>query len=187
MKNIKLLLMILILTSIQPFNVFAMPNNTSVNDVVITTPETETKNDDRQLDYQWTWLSDGLCVKYQSGTVENKKRETLEKHYSQGLIGHWYDASRGGLKVRDTYNGTWVRDENGIWSFQFDDYTIPVGLTKIDGVLYAFTGYGELKEGYEYWNGEKTGADGIVIENSPDFLAYLETQYLPECTTSKTE
>uniref|UniRef100_UPI001652C1DE hypothetical protein n=1 Tax=Serratia marcescens TaxID=615 RepID=UPI001652C1DE len=88
-------------------------------------------------------------------------------------------------KARDTYSGKWSQSPDGIWSFEFDDKTIPVGVTKIDGVLYAFTGYGELKEGYEYYDGLKTGADGLVKADSAEFTQWLATQYLPECTSHK--
>ncbi len=84
---------------------------------------------------------------------------------------------------RYTYSGKWSQSSEGIWSFEFDDKTIPVGVTKIDGVLYAFTGYGELKADYEYYDGLKTEADGLVKADSAEFALWLTTQYLPECTS----
>jgi len=163
------------------FNVIAMEYNDY--EYVPKTPSTEQKCDDRNLNSRWTWLNDELCVRFDGG--ERITTERLISFYDLGLLSPWSekkDGTRQAVK-RETYTGAWSQDENGIWSFMFDDYTIPVGLIKIDGILYVFTGYGELKEGYEYWNGQKTGADGIVTENSQEFLEYLSTQYLPECYT----
>lgn len=112
-------------------------------------------------------------------------RSEIEKRYNLGIIETWADKVNGiyQKKNRDTYSGKWSQSTEGIWSFEFDDETIPVGVTKIDGVLYAFTGYGELKEGYEYYTGFKTEADGLVKADSAEFTQWLATQYLPECTS----
>jgi len=56
-------------------------------------------------------------------------------------------------------------------------------VTKIDGVLYAFNAFGELKDEYKYYDELKTGADGLVKADSADFMNWLSTQYLPECTS----
>lgn len=180
MRKMKLLSLISLLTLLCTLNTFAMNEvRDDNNGFTPKNPAVESEN------YKWIWLSNNLCVEHR--VLESSNPQKIKRLYDAGLVSHWYDVAAGKLKTRDTYTGTWSQDESGIWSFVFDDYTIPVGLTKIDGVLYAFTGYGELKEGYEYWNGLKTGVDGVVTEDSPEFLAYLETQYLPECTTQKTE
>lgn len=38
-------------------------------------------------------------------------------------------------------------------------------------------------EGYEYYDGLTTGADGVVNSDNPEFLAWLDTQYVPACTS----
>lgn len=175
----RLLPIIVIISTFFCFQGLAMNNN---DEYIPPTPATE-KNEN----HRWTWLSDEACVQFRA--LDHVLREILILKADSGLIRYWGETVNGQrqIKTRDTYTGTWSQDEFGIWSFVFDDFTIPVGLTKIDGVLYAFTGYGELKEGYKYWNGQQTGSDGVVTENSLEFLEYLETQYLPECTTQKTE
>jgi len=148
------------------------------------TPLKEPTRDDELRNYKWFWLSDSVCIREPAiENTNNEDKDWLMKKFEYGVAQYWHDYETSAPKLRYTYMGTWSQDENDIWSFVFEDYTIPVGLTKIDGVLYAFTGYGELKEGYEYWNGLKTGADGVVTENSQEFLEYLSTQYLPECYT----
>lgn len=102
------------------------------------------------------------------------------------MLPQWAENGKDGygvVKNRDTYSGKWSQATDGVWSFAFDDCTIPVGVTKIDGVLYAFNTYGELKADYEYYEGLKTAADGLVTSDNPDFLNWLGTQYLPECTS----
>jgi len=175
--------LITLLSILFSFNVIAMEYTDYENEPK--TPSTEQNCDDRSLNSRWTWLNDELCVSFSGG--ERITTERLIRFNDLGLLSRWSgkkDGTRQAVK-REIYTGKWAQDENGIWSFMFDDYTIPVGLTKIDGILYVFTGYGELKEGYEYWNGLKTGADGVVNNDSSDFLEYLSTQYLPECYTVK--
>ncbi|WP_124067533.1 hypothetical protein [Clostridium sp. E02] len=153
----------------------------------IPVPSTEEKNEDRTLDYRWVWLKDDLCVRFKIPS-ENITRADLQRRFDIGAISLWSEWNPNNMsdnwaKVRDTYTGKWSQSSEGIWSFEFDDKTIPVGVTKIDGVLYAFTGYGELKEGYEYYSGMKTAADGLVKADSTEFTQWLTTQYLPECTS----
>lgn len=138
----------------------------------------------------WTWINDEVCSQF--NLVEDINRDILQRKYDMGLLSQWAEPTNDGrgtwkAKKRDTYAGKWSQSEDGIWSFVFEDCTIPIGVTKIDGVLYAFNGYGELKEGYEYYEGITTAADGLANSNNPDFLKWLETQYVPECTTTKTK
>ena len=149
------------------------------------TPITEQRYEDETLNNRWTWLNDSTCIRF-SGYG---KRSSLEKQFEAGLLSRWVERKENNweVKIRDTYAGKWSQSSEGIWSFEFDDKTIPVGVTKIDGVLYAFNGYGELKEGYEYYTGLKTGADGLVTANTEEFNQWLSTQYLPECTSRKEE
>ena len=173
-------ILIMILSLLFSFNVFAMKNKYS--DFIRQTPLNEEKNGDKSLDFKWTWISDESCVRFKID--ENVRKATLERQYNSGLLPQWAEDGkdgRGVVKTRDTYSGKWSQSADGIWSFEFNDKTFPVGVTKIDGVLYAFTGYGELKDGYEYYDGLKTGADGLVKSDNPDFLDWLMIQYLPEC------
>lgn len=163
------------------FNAYAMKNyEHGWPDIAIPSPS---KDSDFQYGYRWTWLDDDLCIQFQANEVKTAKitREFLRGKHDAGLTTCWYDENEP--KKRDAYSGKWSQSEDGIWSFQFDDYTIPVDITKIDGVLYAFNGYGELVEGYDYWNGHKTAADGLVTCTDPEFITYLETQYIPDCTS----
>lgn len=144
---------------------------------------TPSKDSDYQFRYRWTWLNDDLCIQFQANEVKTAKitRDFLKGKCDAGLITRWYDGSDP--QKRDSYTGKWSQAEDGIWAFIFDDSTIPIDLTRIDGVLYAFNGYGELVDGYKYWNDYKTGPDGLVTCTEPEFLAYLETQYIPDCTS----
>lgn len=165
------------------FNAFAMVNSgQGWPEIYIPNPATETKHDDRTLDYVWTWLNDEVVARFQSGERADATRKYLLDDFNVGGICGGHGIKDDGGK-RETYSGKWSQSEDGIWSFQFDDYTIPVDITKIDGVLYAFNGYGELVEGYDYWNGHKTAADGLVTCTDPEFITYLESQYIPDCTS----
>lgn len=170
--------MTMLLSLLISFNGFAMINN----EFEPTTPATE-----KSSTYKWIWLNDDECVQFYTG--ENIKKSDIERKNAVVTLSHWIEPTKKGdnyqRKVRDTYAGTWIQSTEGTWSFTFDDKTIPVGVTKIDGVLYAFNGYGELKDGYEYYTGYKTGADGLVTANDEVFKQWLSTQYLPECTTTK--
>lgn len=180
MKMIKRIFTVTIIISLLfSFNGFAMINN----EYVPNNPATEKKNEDRSLDYRWVWLNDNECVQF--NVDENAKREVIEKKNELVGLSHWIveEESNYVRKSRDTYSGKWTQAENGIWSFKFDDKTIPVGVTKIDDVLYAFNTFGELVDGYEYYGGLTTGADGVVNSDNPEFLAWLETQYVPACTS----
>lgn len=162
------------------FNGFAMINN----EYTPNNPATEKKNEDRSLDFRWVWLNDNECVQF--NVDENYKRSAIEKKNEVVGLSHWIvdDGNNNyNRKTRDTYSGKWSQAEDETWSFEFDDHTIPVGVTKIDDVLYAFNTFGELKEGYEYYDGLTTGADGVVNSDDPEFLAWLETQYVPACTS----
>lgn len=164
------------------FNVYAMKNE-HVKDPERPTPQNEKKYEDYTVENRWAWLNDETCVRFSRG----QNRDNIEMQYNIGTLVTWREMVDGNWqkKSRDTYAGKWSQSTEGIWSFEFDDKTIPVGVTKIDGVLYAFTGYGELKEGYEYYDGLKTGADGIVTADSAEFTQWLTTQYLPECTSQE--
>lgn len=150
-------------------------------------PSTEIKHEDRTIDYRWTWIKDDLCVRFKIAS-ENITKSDLQRRYDIGSISLWSEwdpnnMSNNWVKIRDTYSGKWSQSAEGTRSFIFDDYTIPVGVTKIDGILYAFNSYGELKEGYEYYSGIKTEADGLVKADSAEFTQWLTTQYLPECAS----
>lgn len=131
----------------------------------------------------WTWLDDEVCVYFD--TSGEMTIATLNKLYNMGLLQRWSEDNvpRRTIVTRFTYTGKWNQDANGIWSFVFDDSTIPLGPTNIDGIVYAFNGYGQLIEGYNYWGDLKTGADGLVVTDNAEFLQWLSTQYLPECTS----
>lgn len=163
------------------FNIFAMENKDY--ELKLPSPSSEQTNEDRSLVWKWTWLNDKTCVRFR--LPENSQKEALQKQYEYGALTKWGEQVNGvpQIKVRDIYSGKWTQAADGIWSFTFDDCTIPVGVTKIDGVLYAFNTYGELKAGYEYYTGFKTEADGLVKADSAEFTQWLETQYLPECTS----
>lgn len=192
MKKIKMLSIItIILILALDFSVFAMTEKKDEGGTLMPNPLNETQNEYDRPYYIWTWLSDAVCVN-SKGAEGKSTREHLQFMYDMGVLSQWSEPKNDGsgtwkAKPRDTYNGKWSQSETGIWSFKFDDMTIPIELTRIDDVLYAFNGYGELVEGIEYWNGYKTGADGVVTCTEPEFLEWLETQYIPECTTSKTE
>lgn len=176
----KIFLLTMLILALFSFNVLAMENYGPITP----TPATEVQHSDRLLDYKWTWLDDGEVARFQPGEKANTNRGRLQRMFDLGAIAGGYGPKDDGGK-RDIYSGKWSQDEKGTWSFVFDDNTIPIDLTRIDGVLYAFNGYGELVDGYEYWNGQKTGPDGVVTCTAPEFLAYLETQYLPNCTSHK--
>lgn len=159
------------------FNAQAMNDENYVR--VYPTPQNETKYEDESKNQYWTWLSDNLCVQFRGKNY----RSQIEEMYNLGTLTPWADQGRQELKKRDTYSGKWNQAEDGTWSFTFDDCTIPVGLTKIDDVIYAFNGHGELKEGYKYWNDYATAADGIATCQEPEYLTWLETQYVPACTS----
>lgn len=141
-------------------------------------------NEETLSGYNWTWLNDKSCVRF-SGT-ENASKSDIARMYNMGMLPQWANDGSDGVGIiqeRTIYAGKWSQSPEGIWSFVFDDKTIPVGVTKIDDVLYAFNGFGELKEGYEYYEGLKTGADGLVTSDDPAFLEWLATQYVPSCTS----
>lgn len=179
MKIVKKLYTLIVLLSILfSFNSYAMGNVIN-GDFVRSTPLNESESSISK----WTWLSDSSCVKFTAREKETTAH--LLKLYESGFLAQWAENGKDGntvVKQRDTYTGKWSQSE-GIRSFEFDDKTIPVGITKIDGVLYAFTGSGELKEGYEYYNGLITAADGLVKADSAEFTQWLTTQYIPECTS----
>lgn len=133
-------------------------------------------------DYKWTWLNDEEVARFQPEENASINRVKLQKMFNLGAIGGGRGLEDDGGK-RDSYSGKWFQTEGGTWSFVFDDSTIPIDITRIDGVLYAFNGYGELVDGYKYWNDYKTGPDGLVTCTDPEFLTYLETQYIPDCTS----
>ena len=141
------------------------------------------KDKDYQYRYRWTWLSEDLCIQFQANEVRTAKitREFLKGKHDAGLTTCWYEGNEP--KIRNSYSGKWSQAADGTWSFVFDDSTIPIDITRIDGILYAFNGYGELVDGYKYWNDYKTGPDGLVTCTEPEFLTYLETQYIPDCTS----
>lgn len=191
--KISFLSILLIFTLI--FNVFATERK-EVYEFVPSSPSNETINENGRPNNIWTWISDELCIQ-DTGSEKSMRRERIQDKYDRGLLTPWSEKVNGERKIkkRDTYNGKWSQSEDGVWSFVFDDSTIPVDLTKIDGVLYAFNGYGELREGIIYYGKQKnpydtegclvTGVDGVVNCNEPEFLEYLKTQYLPECTSTK--
>lgn len=188
MKIKNIITLTIVLAALSSFNTYAMGKE--MPELKTATPYTETKTENRNQDFRWTWLNDELCVRF-SGAA-NSKRSDLQTLLNLGFISRWTEKTGDTMdtseaKKRDTYVGKWSQAEDDTWSFEFEDRTIPVGVTKIDGVLYAFNGFGELKEGYEYYTGQKTGADGIVTCNTPEFNEWLKTQYVPECTTTKTE
>jgi len=169
----------LLLSLLLSFNGFAMINN----EFEPVTPATEEKQDNDSRDFnRWVWINDGECVQFNAS--EDTKLASIKKKNEVAPLLHWVEFVNGSYqrKVRDTFSGKWTQAANGIWSFTFDDCTIPVGVTKIDGVMYAFNTYGELKEGYEYYPGIKTEADGLAKADNVEFVQWIETQYLPECT-----
>lgn len=188
MKNLKRVSAIAILLSmILSINTFAMTSESGTSDIGFTAlqPSDDQEYEDRFYMNRFTWLNDDLCVRFQGS--ENINTSVLLRKWDVGLLSRWivWTNNAWKIKTRDTYTGKWTQSPEGVWSFKFDDYTIPVGITKIDDVLYAFNGFGELAEGVEYWNGQKTGADGVVNNTEPVFLKWLETQYVPACKTSK--
>lgn len=181
MKKVKIISLLAVLfITLFSFNAFAMEKE-YIKDPERPSPNNEIIHEDRSLNYEWTWLNDKACVRFRSGL----DRAGIERQYSLGIIETWAHKENGiyQKKTRDSYSGKWSQNAEGNWSFEFDDKTIPVGVTKIDGVLYAFTGFGELKAEYEYYTGFKTEADGIVKANSAEFNQWLATQYLPDCTS----
>lgn len=175
MKRITLLM--ILFSIVFSFNVYAMAGDSN------NPPRKTPLNEDATLEYGWVWLSDESCVQFHK--IEGAQKEQLNERFNMGVLPQWAENGKNGsiIKRRYTWEGKWTQSENGIWSFEFDDHTIPVGVTKIDDVLYAFNGYGELQEGYNYWGELKTAADGLVTSDDPEFLAWLATQYVPECTS----
>jgi hypothetical protein len=173
---------VVLVSTLFTFNAYAM-NNEANYDMKRPTPQNEEKNEDNAWNYKWIWLSDETCVRFKTG--ENQKVDNIELQYNLGILVTWREKENGNWKKqnRKSFSGKWSQSAEGIRSFEFDDKTIPVGVTKIDGVLYAFNGYGELKAGYEYYTGIKTEADGLVKADSAEFTQWLATQYLPECTS----
>lgn len=181
MKILKRLFAFAMLLSITfAFNAYAMDTQ-RVNDLERPTPQSEKNSDDNLNNYKWTWLNDETCVRFNKGY----NKDNIKMQYDIGTLVTWRSWTDGAWKIknRDTYSGKWNQSTEGILSFIFDDNTIPVGVTKIDGVLYAFNTFGELKVGYEYYTGYKTEADGLVKADSAEFTQWLATQYLPECTS----
>lgn len=188
-KRISVLLVVVFIFLFS-FSSFAMTDDYYYNNYVprIPTPQNEPVHEDKSLDYGWLWLNDNHCVQFK--LMKICKLSSIQRKYDAGMYPQWVVFNKNGessLKTRDTYTGQWSQAEDGTWSFMFDDKTIPVGITKIDGVLYAFNGYGELMDGCEYWNGQKTGPDGVVTCTDPEFETYLKTQYVPDCTSHKAE
>lgn len=184
MKRLKcLILFASIIATFLSFSSFAMTYNEDVYYPERRTPKNEEKHEDETLNYKWTWLDDNTCVQF--SPRGNSQRNRLESMYELGLLTPWTEDKKdgNGIKQRENYSGKWSQSESGTWSFEFDDATIPLGLTKIDDVLYAFNGYGELQEGYNYWGDLKTATDGLVTSDDPEFLEWLAIQYVPECTS----
>lgn len=174
-------ILIMLFLLLFPFNILAMEKESNFDRQ---TPFNEEKNEDRSLDFRWTWISDKTCVRFKID--ENARKATIERQYNAGLLPQWAEDGKDGkgvVKTRETSSGKWSQSAEGIRSFVFDDSTIPFGVTRIDGVLYAFNSYGELKEGYEYYDGLKTAADGLVKADSAEFTNWVTTQYIPECTS----
>lgn len=179
-KTKKIIIMTLILSLLFSFNIFAMGENYNF---LYPQPADEQKNEDKSQSYSWTWINDEVCVRFMMS--EATKKAGIQKRYDAGVASTWRNKTSTGSegKRREIYAGKWSQSIEGIWSFEFDDKTIPVGVNKIDGVLYAFNGYGELKAGYEYYTGYKTETDGLIKADSAEFTQWLATQYLPECTS----
>lgn len=180
MKNLYTMFLILLFSVCICGSTFAMEEKLNYG-VVSETPQNEQKDENGEYSYIWTWLNDDLCVQLSATKKGSGSRDYLSHIYELGSISGWLE--NGELKKRDTYIGAWSQAEDGTWYFRFEDQTIPIELTKIDGVLYAFNGYGELMEGFEYWNGQETSADGVINCNDPEFLEWMKTQYIPECHT----
>lgn len=183
MKLKKIFLFVVLLTMVLCFNSYAMPKNQYAGEPERKTPS---KDADYVYGYRWTWANDELCVQFQSGgpVISYIDREALLKGYEIGIMRPWRAAEESKEnKKRETYSGSWSQNEEGIWSFVFDDNTIPISVTKIDGVLYAFNGYGELRDGYNYYGDFRTAADGIVTNQDPSFLEWMAGEYVPECTS----
>lgn len=141
-------------------------------------------NESESSTTKWTWINDETCVNFRP--YKDTTPAYLTKMFDTGMLSRWAEGRENEktvIKKRNTYAGKWSQSTENIWSFEFDDKTVPVGVTKIDGVMYAFNGYGELKAGYEYYTGIKTEADGLVKADSAEFTQWLATQYLPECTS----
>lgn len=180
MKILKQVAVLALILSISlSFNVLAMIDKNG--NVVRDTPLNQ---DSTKTNLRWTWINDEACVNFEVSA--DVTRSTLDSYFSLGLLPRWAEDGLNGMgtiKHRDTYAGKWNQAEDGTWSFIFDDFTIPVGLTKIDDVIYAFNGRGELKEGYKYWNDYATSADGVATCQEQEYLTWLETQYIPACTS----
>jgi len=181
-RLIKNFIPIVLFVSLFSFNAFAMENN--LNNPPRETPLSNAQASSLPKEIKWTWLNDDTCVQFRA--TDDMKRSRIEDMFNWGMIKRWAECGNDGrsiMKIREIYAGTWSTSSDGVKSFVFDDCTIPVGAIKIDGVLYAFNSYGELKEGYEYYTGFKTGADGLVIADTEEFKQWLGMQYLPECTS----
>lgn len=184
MKKIKKsLIFTALLSTLFSFNAFAM-NNKYIDEPERPAPQNEVTYEDETLNNKWTWINDELCIRFR--VSPDIGRSYLEDRWNRGMVSNVWAEKKDGIyqrKIRDTYAGEWSQSADGIKSFKYDDKTIPVGVTKIDGILYAFNGLGELKDGYEYYTGLKTAADGLVKADSPEFTQWLATQYLPDCTS----
>lgn len=178
-KIVRILSMALILSVLLSFNGLAMVNG----DLVLPSPATELKTGDKAKNSKWVWLNDNECVRF--NVDKDAQLSDVQLRADLSILSRWVEPDGSKLKTRDTYAGKWTQSSDGTWSFAFDDCTIPVGATKIDGVLYAFDGYGELQDGYKYWSDQKTGADGLITCDTQDFKDWLATQYLPDCTSHK--
>lgn len=179
-KSRRCFLIVAILSLYMSFNVLAMnDNDVKLNFPNPKSPSTEAKSEDRTKDYSWIWINDNTCLR--TRTREQYNKASILQMWDMGFISRWSEGDE--TKTRDTYSGKWLEDANGTKSFTFDDYTIPVGPTNIDGVIYAFNGYGELMDGYNYWGDLTTGPDGLVTSDNPEFTEWLATQYVPECTS----
>lgn len=59
------------------FNAFAMVNSgQGWPEIYIPNPATETRHDDRTLDYVWTWLDDEVVARFQPGKELMKRENT---------------------------------------------------------------------------------------------------------------
>lgn len=192
-RKIQWLFLAVLFTISFTFNAFAMEEKGTDYQLERSHPKNETRDENGRSEYVWTWVQDDLCIRF-DGDERRVDRTDIQKSYNLGLTVAWY--KNNDRVKRENYTGTWSQAKDGTWSFLFDDLTIPIGVTKIDGVLYAFNGYGELKDGLIYFGGGKTpfddtglktGADGLVTSDDPAFLEWLATQYIPECSTHKEE
>lgn len=166
------------------FNAFALeieynnPNNPNEPTVYASTPA---KDSNYSYGYRWTWLHNDLCVQFQASELRTAKvrRDILQDRHDVGLMTRWCENNQ--LKNRETYSGKWSQSEDGIWSFQFDDYTIPVDITKIDGVLYAFNGYGISTH-----SAREDGDSNTTQKNQQFFITFPQSNHIipPQITAN---